>query len=97
MIAYPEIFSRNQVAIMSGGSGLYIQAVCEGMNDIPDVGPEFREALYGEIKTHGLSVLLEELRIKDPVYYNTVDHKNPQRIIRALEICRGSGKPYSSE
>ncbi|MDZ7604881.1 MAG: tRNA (adenosine(37)-N6)-dimethylallyltransferase MiaA [Cyclobacteriaceae bacterium] len=92
----PEIFSTSDFAILVGGSGLYIQAVCQGMNDTPIVGPDFRRALYEELKAHGLSVLLEELRTKDPVYYESVDRNNPQRIIRALEICRGSGMPYSS-
>ncbi len=92
----PELFSKHRCAMMTGGSGLYIQAVCDGMNDIPDVDLRFRDALYNELKIHGLSPLLEELRIKDPEYFHSVDHKNPQRIIRALEICRGSGSPYSS-
>lgn len=92
----PKLFNKHHCALMTGGSGLYIQAVCDGMNDIPDVDIEFRDALYNELQIHGLSPLLEELRIKDPDYYQMVDHKNPQRIIRALEICRGSGKPYSS-
>ena len=75
---------------------MYIQAVCQGMNDIPDVDMSFREELYKELAFHGLLPLLEELRVKDPEYYNTVDQSNPQRIIRALEVCRGAGQPYSS-
>ncbi len=92
----PELYRKSDFTILVGGSGLYIQAVCQGMNDTPMVDPEFRRELYEELETHGLSVLLEELRTKDPDYYETVDRNNPQRIIRALEICRGSGKPYSS-
>jgi tRNA dimethylallyltransferase len=92
----PELYRKSDFAILVGGSGLYIQAVCQGMNDTPMVDPEFRRELYEELEAHGLSVLLEELRTKDPVYYESVDRNNPQRIIRALEICRGSGMPYSS-
>lgn len=91
----PELFKKNQIVIMTGGSGLYIQAVCQGMNDIPDVDLKFRAELYEELEIHGLQPLLEELFIKDPDYYNLVDKENPQRIIRALEVCRGTGEPYS--
>lgn len=92
----PELFRKNHLVLMTGGSGLYIQAVCQGMNDIPDVDIKFRKELYEELEIHGLHMLLEELKIKDPDYYNLVDKSNPQRIVRALEICRGSGQPYSS-
>lgn len=92
----PELFRSSDYAILVGGSGLYIQAVCHSMNDTPQVDPVFREELYEELAIHGLPVLLEELRTKDPDYYKSVDRNNPQRIIRALEICRGSGMPYSS-
>jgi len=92
----PQLFHTSNFAILVGGSGLYIQAVCQGMNDTPMVDPGFRRELYEELEAHGLSVLLEELQTKDPVYYKSVDRNNPQRIIRALEICRGSGMPYSS-
>lgn len=92
----PQLFNKSHFAIMTGGSGLYIQAVCQGMNDMPDVDIRFRDSLYAELETHGLSALLEELKIKDPEYYNIVDRSNPQRIVRALEICRGTGNPYSS-
>lgn len=91
----PDLFRENQVVLMTGGSGLYIQAVCKGMNEIPDVDPKFREELYEELEIHGLQMLLEELKNKDIEYYNTVDRSNPQRIVRALEICRGTGQPYS--
>lgn len=92
----PELFKKNNLALMTGGSGLYIQAVCEGMNDVPDVDLSFRKELYRELEIHGLKLLLEELKIKDPEYFNSVDHNNPQRVVRALEVCRGAGQPYSS-
>ena len=90
------LFKKTNRVLMTGGSGLYIQAVCQGMNDIPDLDMNFREELYEELENHGLQVLLEELSIKDPEYFNSVDQSNPQRIIRALEVCRGTGQPYSS-
>lgn len=92
----PDLYKENNRTIMTGGSGLYIQAVCQGMNEIPDVDINFREVLYRELAAHGLPPLLQELSIKDPVYANMVDKSNPQRIVRALEICRGTGQPYSS-
>ena len=91
-----KLYAENEIVIMTGGSGLYIQSVCEGMNDIPAVDSGFRAGLYEELSLHGLEPLLEELKVKDPDYYNQVDKNNPQRIIRALEICRGSGIPYSA-
>ncbi len=91
-----KLFDKTNRVIMTGGSGLYIQAVCDGMNEIPDVDLIFRKKLYKELEIHGLKPLLEELSIKDPDYYNLVDKSNPQRVIRALEVCRGSGQPYSS-
>lgn len=91
----PKVFKKNQRVIITGGSGLYIQAVCQGMNDIPLIDMKFREELYEELAAHGLDPLLEELNIKDPLYYEKVDKNNPQRIIRALEVCRGTGEPYS--
>lgn len=92
----PSLFQRRPVVIMTGGSGLYIQAVCSGMNDIPQVDIQFREELYRELENHGLSPLVAELQVKDPRYFSQVDTQNPQRIIRALEVCRGTGQPYSS-
>lgn len=91
-----DLFKKTSCVIMAGGSGLYIQAVCQGMNDTPVIETGIREQLYQELAVHGLPVLLEELKVKDPEYYKFVDRHNPQRIIRALEICRGSGMPYSS-
>lgn len=91
-----KLFNKTDLVIMTGGSGLYIQAVCHGMNDIPEVDPVFRQELYEELDRHGLQPLVEELRHKDPEYYESADKSNTQRIIRALEICRGAGRPYSS-
>jgi len=91
-----KLFKNSDTVLMTGGSGLYIQAVCKGMNDIPEVDLSFRKELYEELDNHGLDPLLEELKVKDSQYYEIVDRNNPQRIIRALEICRGIGEPYSA-
>jgi len=91
-----ELFSQSDIAIMAGGSGLYIDAVCEGSDDIPDTDPAIREkynALYREEGINGLRIALKML---DPEHYAKVDLKNHKRIIRALEICDSTGKPYSS-
>lgn len=91
-----KIYVCQDVALIVGGSGLYIQAVCQGMNDIPQIPEHFRRDLYQEYDEKGLSYLLEELQISDPVYYARVDKQNQQRVIRALEISRATGRPYSS-
>lgn len=92
----PGLFEKNRMVIMTGGSGMYIDAVCEGIDDIPDVDPEVR-ARYNQIyKTEGLESLRTSLKILDPEYYARVDLKNHKRIIRALEICESTGKPFSS-
>ncbi len=91
-----KLFTYQNPVIMTGGSGLYVQAVCEGMNDIPPVSGDIRKKLYEELAKKGLEPLVEELRQKDPVYFERVDKKNRQRVIRALEVCRATGRPYSS-
>ena len=91
-----QLFSENNIVVMSGGSGLYIDAVCEGIDDIPDIDPEIREKLltkYNELGLEGLRLALKKL---DPDHYEKVDLSNPKRIIRALEICESTGVPYSS-
>lgn len=82
--------------LLSGGSMMYIDAVCNGIDDIPTVDSEVREQLKERLQTEGLEPLRSELRLLDPEYYNIVDLKNPKRIVHALEICYTSGKPYSS-
>ena len=75
---------------------MYIDAVCNGIDDIPNVDAEVREQLKERLQAEGLAPLRNELRLLDPKYYNIVDLKNPKRIVHALEICYTSGKPYSS-
>ncbi|MFD2247216.1 tRNA (adenosine(37)-N6)-dimethylallyltransferase MiaA [Pontibacter ruber] len=91
-----ELFRKKDVVLLTGGSGLYVRAVCEGMDEIPQADPAVREQLTELYEAQGLAPLLEQLRQLDPVYYEQVDKANPQRVIRALEVCRSSGQPYSS-
>ena len=90
-----QVFREKDVAILVGGSGLYMRALCEGMDEMPEVAPEIREELNQKLQTEGLETLGEMLRKLDPEYYKQVDKNNPQRVIRALEVCLASGKPYS--
>ncbi|MES2629971.1 MAG: tRNA (adenosine(37)-N6)-dimethylallyltransferase MiaA [Bacteroidota bacterium] len=91
-----DIFTRADTAILVGGSGLYIQAVTEGFDEFPNVPASIREALNEALDANGIEPLANELRELDPVYAQTADLSNPQRVIRALEVCRFSGRPYSS-
>jgi tRNA dimethylallyltransferase len=90
-----ELFLKHDVVVMVGGSGLYIDAVVKGLDEFPEVDPQIRLNLKEELEQKGLETLQEELKTLDPEYYSEVDLQNPQRVIRALEICRGTGKPYS--
>ncbi|HMQ00271.1 MAG TPA: tRNA (adenosine(37)-N6)-dimethylallyltransferase MiaA [Cyclobacteriaceae bacterium] len=90
-----EIFSRKQYAILCGGSGLYINALLDGFDDLPPVPAALRESIQENYKMHGLSWLQQELSRLDPDYYAEVDQQNPQRLMRALEVCMASGKPFS--
>jgi tRNA dimethylallyltransferase len=92
----PELFGRNKMVLMTGGSGLYIDAVCNGYDDIPDVDPGVREKYINLYERDGIESLRVALKILDPDHYLKVDLKNYKRILRALEICETSGKPYSS-
>jgi tRNA dimethylallyltransferase len=92
----PSLFSMNNVALMTGGSGMYIDAVCNGIDDIPDVEPAIREKYISLYKEEGINGLRIALKLLDPEYYRNVDLKNHKRILRALEICETSGRSYSS-
>jgi tRNA dimethylallyltransferase len=82
--------------ILTGGSGLYLDAVCEGIDDLPDVDTSLREELKQQLEKDGLESLLEQLSILDEDYYHTVDKNNPNRILRALEVCLQTGETYTS-
>ncbi len=91
-----ELFSKNNIVVMVGGSGLYTNAVLEGFDDFPEIDPEIRMKLNNQIKNGELGILQNQLKNLDPESYNTIEIENPHRLIRALEICIGTGKPYSS-
>ena len=92
----PELFHNNNVALMAGGSGMYIDAVCNGIDDIPDIDLSIREKYISLYMEEGIEGLRSTLKILDPEHYAKVDLKNYKRIIRALEICESTGRPYSS-
>ena len=88
-------FQENDRVVMAGGSGMFIDAVCYGMDDVPrDL--DIRKTLQKELAEKGLPKLVEELQKVDPLHYERVDRANPQRVIRALEVYRTSGRPFSS-
>lgn len=91
-----ELFLQHPVVILSGGSMMYIDAVCKGMDELPTVDEELRNQLRELYLREGLDPIRQQLKIVDPLFYSQVDLKNPQRVIHALEICLMSGKPYSS-
>tara|TARA_B100000678_G_C18156115_1_gene480984 strand:+ start:269 stop:1177 length:909 start_codon:yes stop_codon:yes gene_type:complete len=91
-----NLFQKHDSIILVGGSGFYMKALTEGFDHMPDTDVELRTALNQQYLHKGLQPLQEELLEKDPDYYAKVDRKNPQRLIRALEVIRSTGKPYSS-
>lgn len=91
----PRLFERSPYAVMCGGSMLYIDAVCRGIDEIPTISDEVRRAVYAEYELHGLDYMLDQLRVLDPEHYAVVDKKNYKRVVHAVEICRQSGKPYT--
>ena len=91
-----QLFQKHDVVVAVGGSGLYVKALCEGMDNMPEVTPELRESLTQRLSNEGLEALCKELKVRDPEFYEQVDLKNQARVLRALEVCIASGKPYSS-
>ncbi|MCB4800181.1 tRNA (adenosine(37)-N6)-dimethylallyltransferase MiaA [Tamlana sp. PT2-4] len=91
-----KLFTKHDVVIMVGGSGLYVDAVTKGLDYFPDVDKSIREKLNSDLEAFGLEHLQNQLKQLDEVSYNTIAIDNPHRVIRALEVCIGSGKPYSS-
>lgn len=90
-----KLFETHNLVVMTGGSGLYIDAVCNGLDDQPDHDPELRRRLTAEHKSSGIKYLREELLRLDPDYFEIVDRSNPHRLMRAIEVCLMTGKPYS--
>ena len=92
-----ELFEEgHDTLVMTGGSMFYINAVCEGLDDLPDGDPELRKTLWERVDSEVLESLVEELEEKDPLTYSRIDSKNSQRVVRALEVCLVSGRPLSS-
>lgn len=91
-----ELFKAHDTVIMTGGSGLFIDAVCNGIDTMPDVKPEIREKVQNLFDEGGLKALQNEVQHIDPEYYAIVDQQNPRRLQRALEVCYQTGKPFSS-
>ncbi|MNG82133.1 tRNA dimethylallyltransferase [compost metagenome] len=90
-----ELFRQHDVVVMIGGSGLFVRALCEGLDDLPKAGDEVRERLNNEMAQLGLEQMKERLKTIDPAYYQIADIDNPQRVVRALEVFEATGKPMS--
>lgn len=96
MVLLSELFRSSDYALLSGGSMMYIDAVCNGIDDIPTVDDVTRATLKHRLATEGLEALAEELKQLDPEHYAIVDRQNPRRVVHALEICHMTGKTYTS-
>ena len=91
-----KLFSDHPIQLLSGGSMMYIDAVCRGIDEIPDVDPAIRAEVWYRYETGGLAPILSELEHLDPRYYATVDHHNYKRVLHGYEVCLSSGRPFSS-
>jgi tRNA dimethylallyltransferase len=96
MALLPEFWQRGDFAVMCGGSMMYVDAVCRGIDDIPTISDGVRDSVAAKLHAEGLDSLLEELHSLDARYYDIVDRKNVKRVVHAVEICREAGVPYSS-
>jgi tRNA dimethylallyltransferase len=92
----PSLFKTSNIVLISGGSGMYIDAVCDGIDDIPDVDPTIRQKYITKYTEEGIEGLRSALKLLDPGHYARVDLKNHMRLLRALEICETAGRPYST-
>ncbi|MDP2387017.1 MAG: tRNA (adenosine(37)-N6)-dimethylallyltransferase MiaA [Bacteroidota bacterium] len=97
LVFLESYFKTHDTIIMCGGSGMYIDAVCNGMDDLTEIKPELREELNKAVKEKGLVWLQEQVKQLDPEYYEQVDVNNPARLQRALEVCLSTGMPYSAQ
>lgn len=91
-----KLFAEHDTVIAVGGSGLYVKALCDGLDALPEADTALRGELSRRLREEGLDALAEQLRQLDPEYYRQVDTKNPARVLRALEVCLTTGKPYST-
>ena len=92
----PELWQQGDYAVMCGGSMMYVDAVCRGIDDIPTISDSVRAQVAQDYEKGGLEAMLAELQRLDPEHYATVDRKNPKRVVHAVEICRQAGVPYST-
>lgn len=92
-----RLYAAHDDVVAVGGSGLYIQALCDGMDDLPQADETLRTRLMERLRGEGLEALAAELREHDPVYCETADLRNPARVVRALEVCLQTGRPYSEQ
>jgi tRNA dimethylallyltransferase len=95
LLRLTSLFEKHDFVIVTGGSGLYLKALVDGLDEMPDIDMELRNSLMSRLKEEGLGVLLDELKTRDPEYAAQVDSKNPQRVVRALEVCMSTSKTYS--
>lgn len=91
-----QLFQVHEVVVLTGGSMMYVDAICKGIDDIPTIDSETRELIIQRYEEEGLEKLCAELKLLDPEYYKIVDLKNPKRVLHALEICYMTGKTYTS-
>ena len=96
LVVLEEIFQRKDVAILTGGSGMFIKMITDGIDEMPEADLDLRQNLAQRLDNEGLEVLADELKNLDPIYYQQVDIQNTQRVLRALEVCISSGQPFSS-
>lgn len=91
-----ELFSKYNDVVVCGGTGLYIKALCDGLDEVPKANSQLRSELISKLEKEGLHSLQEQLKQLDPIHFERMDENNPQRVIRALEVCLSTGKPFSS-
>ena len=97
LVLLEKLFTEYEYVVAVGGSGLYIQALCSGMDDLPEADEKIRAKLKQRLEQEGLDSLVEELQRLDPAYAEVVDRCNPARVMRALEVCISTGRPYSEQ
>ena len=96
LVVLEEIFQKKDIAILTGGSGMFIKMITDGIDEMPEADLDLRQNLAQRLNNEGFEVLADELKNLDPIYYQQVDIQNTQRVLRALEVCISTGQPFSS-